>query len=106
MVADADAQKRTVGGNPALDGLPEAGFTKIAGAVAERALTGDDERIAVVEFGGCGDEDAGSATALGGFEGAAEISAAVVDDADARDALVLVCSWLADGWEAAAPRWF
>lgn len=84
LVADADAEEGSVGGDPRLDGLPEAGFAEVAGAVTEGSLAGNDDRVARLEFGGGGDVGAGSAATFGGFESAAEIAAAVVDDADAR----------------------
>ncbi len=82
LVADANAEEGAVGGDPGFDRFPEAGLAEVPGAVAEGTLSGDDEGVAVGEFGGGGDVGAGAAAALGGFEGAAEVAAAVVDDTD------------------------
>lgn len=81
LIAQTDAKIGTISGNPVLDHLPEACFSKLSGAVAKGAHTWHHKGGAAFRLGWCVDKEASSSRMFDCTLDAAEIAAAVVNEA-------------------------
>lgn len=84
LIAEADAEIGAVGGDPFAQRFPKSGGPEVAGAVAEGTDAGNHDRIDLREVIGRGEKPDARADGLERLADAAEVAAAVVDDAERR----------------------